>query len=73
MAEERLNAKGPKFLNSEMIALEYHSAKCTVKLQWLEQLWDHGNSFETWVGLIMAPVKEANSINLGKSFRFSTE
>ena len=21
----------------------------TVELQWLEHLWDHGNSFETWV------------------------
>ena len=21
----------------------------TVKPQWLEHLWDHGNSFETWV------------------------
>ena len=38
----------------------------------------HGNSFETWVvrgreGLIMASVREANSDNLGKSFRFSTQ
>ena len=21
----------------------------TVEPQWLEHLWDHGNSFETWV------------------------
>ena len=50
----------------------------TVEPQWLEHLWDHGNLFETWVvrandGLIMAPVQEANSNNLGKSFRFSTQ
>ena len=23
--------------------------QCTVEPQWLEHLWDHGNSFETWV------------------------
>ena len=21
----------------------------TVELQWLEHLWDHGNSFEAWI------------------------
>ena len=42
----------------------------TVEPQWLEHLWDHGiRSFES----IMVPVQEANSDNLGKSFRFSTQ
>ena len=34
-------------------------------------VWDMGSSSH-W-GLIMAPVQEANSDNLGKSFRFSTQ
>ena len=28
------------------VSNEYHN---TVEPQWLEHLWDHGNSFETWV------------------------
>ena len=44
----------------------------TVEPQWLEHLWDHGNSFEmgssSQCELIIAPVQEANSDDLGKIF-----
>ena len=40
------NSKGPMYrLIWTLIVLTYH----TVEPQWLEHLWDHGNSFETWV------------------------
>ena len=49
----------------------------TAEPQWLEHLRDHGNSFEAWVVRATegnhGTSQEADSDNLGKSFRFSTQ
>ena len=42
-------------IDTPLLALKYddklfkQTKLYTVEPQWLEHLWDHGNSFETWV------------------------